>query len=298
MREKELIAVLALLPAVVLGVPNLSADAVTGAPGQTVAVPLRLTGTAPASAGFNATVHLPRGMVLADVLRGGLLPAPDFRLAAHSLLDPSVNAFTLLAYSTTQTLSATGTLCTLLVAIPADAGPGDYPVLLDVPDRSPPVPGHAFSSADGSSSLAHVVGNGLLSVRMSGTPGDSNGNGIPDDWESLFFGAITNVTDQTDFDRDGLSDFREYLSGTDPTDPNSCAAIVPPRPGPEDGGIRLRWHSISGGTYRIERAAALLPGDFSRVGLDQSATPPLNVYTDHPPADDATFFYRLIRLED
>lgn len=298
MRKKVLIAVLALLPAAVSGAPNLAADAVTGAPGQTVAIPLRLTGTAPVSAGFNATVHLPRDMVLADVLRGGLLPSPDFRLAVHSLPDPSVNAFTLLAYSTTQTFSATGTLCTLLVAIPADTGPGDYPIVLDAPDRSPPVRGHAFASADGTASLAHTVGNGLLSVRIPGTPGDSNGNGIPDNWEILFFGAITNVTDQTDFDRDGLSDFREYLSGTDPTDPDSCVAIHPPRPGPEDGGIRLRWHSISGGTYRIERAATLLPGAFSRVGLDQSATPPLNVYTDHPPADDATFFYRLIRLED
>ncbi len=277
---------------------HLAAGTATGPPGGTAAIPLVLN-EASTAAGFNVTIHLPQDMPLSGVVRGGLLPSPGFRLVTHTLDDPSVNAVSLLAWSASQTFSGTGTLCTLLIDIPPDTGPGDYPIRLDDPDRSPPVRNHAFSSADGASSLAHTVGNGLLSVRMPGATGDSNGNGIPDDWEILFFGMITNVTDQTDFDRDGLSDFREYLSGTDPTDPDSCVAIAPPTiRSPEDGGVLLRWHSISGGTYRIERAAALFPGDFSRVGLDQSATPPLNVYTDHPPADIPASFYRLIRLTD
>lgn len=297
MNARAFILAVVLLPVVVSAAPHVAPDTVIGAPGQTLPVPLRLTGTAPASAGFNASIQLPRGVVLTDVVRGSLLPSPGFRLVAQTLPNLSDNAVALLAYSTTQTLTSTGVLCTLLLAIPADAPPGDYPIVLDAPDRSPPVSAHALSSADGASSVAHTVGNGLLTVRQPATPGDSNGNGIRDDWEILFFGTITNVTDQTDFDADGLSDYREYLSGTDPTDPASCVALVPPTSwDPQTGGIRLHWHSISGGAYRIERAAAMDPGQFSRTGLDQSATPPFNAYIDHPPTNTPATFYRLIRL--
>ncbi len=188
---------------------HLAAGTATVAPGDTAALPLLLTESTVPSSGFNATIHLPPGMSLSGVVRGNLLPASDFRLLAHTLDVPSLNAVSLLASSASQTFSSTGTLCTLLIAIPSDTGPGDYPIVLDAPDRSPPVRGHAFASADGAVSLAHTVGNGLVSVRMPG-----------------------------------------------------------------------------------------LPGDFSRIGLNQSATPPLNVYTDHPPADSAAFFYRLIQLKD
>ncbi len=293
--------VLALAAARAAAVPHLAPDSVTGAPGQTVSIPLRLTGTAPASAGFNATIHLPSGLSFTNVVRGSLLPSPGFTLLAQPLSDPAVNAVSLLAYSATQTISSTGLLCTLLVAIPSDAGPGDYPVVLDEPDRSLLVRGsHALANADGSGVATHTVGDGVLSVRVAGVPGDSNGNGIADAWEQLFFGCLTNVNDRTDFDRDGLSDYREYLSGTDPKDPASCVAIMPPlAPDPDGGDVVLRWHSVSGGTYRIERALTLVaPYSFARVGLDQPAAPPLNVYTDHPAAGSTSLFYRLIQVAE
>ena len=302
MKARLAILVLALAAARMAGaVPCLVLDCVTGAPGQTVSIPLRLTGTAPASAGFNATIYLPAGAALAGVVRGALLPAPGFTLLAQPLADPAANALALLGYSATQTFSSTGMLCTLLVAVSSDAGPGDYPVVLDAPDRSPLVRGsHALSSADGASAAAHAASNGVLSVRIAGAPGDSNGNGIPDDWEQLYFGAITNVTDATDFDGDRLSDYREYLSGTDPKDPASCVAVLSPSAQDSDGGgVVLRWYSVSGGTYRIERAQALLaPYSFSRIGLDQAAAPPVNAYTDYPAAGATSLFYRLIRLAE
>ena len=301
MKARLFSLVLALAAAKAAAVPHLSVGSVTGAPGQTVSIPLRLTGTPPASAGFNATIHLPSGLCLSNVVRGLLLPSPGFALLAQPLADPAANAVAVLGYSATQTISSTGVLCTLLLSVAADVGPGDYPVVLDAPDRTPLVRGsHALSGADGASSAAHTVGDGMLAVRIAGAPGDSNGNGIPDAWEVLFFGKITNVNDQTDFDRDGLSDYREHLSGTDPTDPDSSVAIVPPSAqDPETGGVVLRWHSVSGGTYRIERAQALLaPYSFSRVGLDQAAVPPLNVYTDYPSAGATSLFYRLIRLAE
>ena len=47
---------------------------------------------------------------------------------------------------------------------------------------------------------------------------DVNTNGIPDNWERDFFnGVTTNRTAQTDTDHDGMTDFAEFIAGTNPT---------------------------------------------------------------------------------
>jgi hypothetical protein len=43
---------------------------------------------------------------------------------------------------------------------------------------------------------------------------DSNGNGIPDDWEYANFGALVSGTN--DYDGDGTNNYHEWLNGTDP----------------------------------------------------------------------------------
>ena len=280
--------------------PNLAPDSVTGAPGQTVSIPLRLTGAALSSAGFNATVYLPAEATLTGVVRGSLLPSPDFVLVAQALSDPAVNAVAVFGYSITRTISSTGTLCTLQVAIPPDTGPGDYPIVLNAADRSPTVRGsHALSGVNGSNSVAHSVADAVLSVRIPGMAGDSNGNGIPDAWEIRSFGVVTNVNDHTDWDHDGLSDYLEYLSDTDPTNSASCLAIAACTASCLDGArVELKWYSITGATYRIERSETLGLGGFTRAGLDQSATPPVNTCIDQPPAGTAPYFYRVILLGD
>ena len=279
--------------------PYLAPDSVMGSPGQTVSIPLRLNGTSGAAEGFNATVYLPAESTLIGVTRGSLLPSSNFVLVAQALGDPAVNAVAIYGYSLAQTITSTGVLCSLQVDISSAAGPGDYPVVLNAPDRSPVVRNsHALSGANGSSSVAHTAGDAVLSVRIPGVSGDSNGNGIPDIWEISKFGVITNVNDRTDFDHDGLSDYLEYRAGTEPTDPSSCLAIMAPAVQyPSDGCVELKWYSISGATYRVERAQSLSESDgFSRVGLDVSASPPLNCYTDHPPAGVQSSFYRVLLL--
>lgn len=48
---------------------------------------------------------------------------------------------------------------------------------------------------------------------------DIDGNGLPDDWELLHFGAL-DQNPSADSDSDGRSHLTEYLAGTDPTIPN------------------------------------------------------------------------------
>ncbi len=47
---------------------------------------------------------------------------------------------------------------------------------------------------------------------------DVNQNGIPDSWEMANFGAVvTNRTQLTDSDHDGMTDYAEFIAGTNPT---------------------------------------------------------------------------------
>jgi hypothetical protein len=49
---------------------------------------------------------------------------------------------------------------------------------------------------------------------------DSNANGLPDWWETKYFGNL-NQTASGDFDGDGVSNLDEFLEGTNPADPTS-----------------------------------------------------------------------------
>ena len=51
--------------------------------------------------------------------------------------------------------------------------------------------------------------------------GDSDGNGLPDVWENMYFGTI-GVNPNDDPDGDGLSNYQEYLLGTNPTKPQAA----------------------------------------------------------------------------
>jgi hypothetical protein len=62
---------------------------------------------------------------------------------------------------------------------------------------------------------------------------DSDGDGLPDNWETLHFGSVTNSAGLAadDYDHDGFNDASEYIAGTDPVDAQSYLKLTATRAG-------------------------------------------------------------------
>lgn len=55
---------------------------------------------------------------------------------------------------------------------------------------------------------------------------DSDGDGLPDSWETAYFGNSTGASPLADSDADGMTNVEEFRSGTNPTDVSSVLRIV------------------------------------------------------------------------
>jgi hypothetical protein len=122
---------------------------------------------------------------------------------------------------------------------------------------------------------------------------DSDGDGLPDDWEMAHFGSLAQ-TAAGDADGDGVSNHDEYRAGTNPTDPQSRFAFISVAPHPA-GGIEVKWSSVADKSYALQRSSNLLTG-FSDLATGRAATPPTNIYHDATATGVGPFFYRL-RIE-
>ncbi len=99
--------------------------------------------------------------------------------------------------------------------------------------------------------------------------------------------------DADDADADGASDADELAAGTDPDDPNSVFAILPASR-QTDIGPEIRWHSVAGKSYWVQRATALDQA-FETVSEPLPATPPLNVFIDETAPESVELFYRIVK---
>jgi len=113
--------------------------------------------------------------------------------------------------------------------------------------------------------------------------GDYDDDGLPDEWETLYFGGPTNVNPLATASN-GVNTVRQaYIAGLDPTDPNATlltSVICSPAP-------VLQWDAVSGRVYSV----------FSTTNLQESFQPletnilfPQSSYTDEV---DAVRFYKI-----
>jgi hypothetical protein len=94
--------------------------------------------------------------------------------------------------------------------------------------------------------------NALLQIA---NPGDTDSDGLPDDWEMGWFGDLT-LTATGDADQDGATNYAEFAFATSPIDPSSQPSRLEPVMVTQAGmpvlSIRLRRHGGAIVTPRIQ----------------------------------------------
>ena len=86
---------------------------------------------------------------------------------------------------------------------------------------------------------------------------DVNHNGISDAWEMNYFGSVSpNRTQFTDTDGDGMSDYAEFIAGTDPT---NAASIFKFLSGTlqTNGTVKFQWSAVPGRIYQVATSTNL-----------------------------------------
>jgi hypothetical protein len=103
---------------------------------------------------------------------------------------------------------------------------------------------------DAPSSQTNTLASGNTTV-FSGsyTFPDTNTNGMSDSWEQSCFGSVApNRTQLTDTDKDGASDYAEFMAGTDPLNPDALKLAAQLS---TIGMFDVTWSSVPGRAYRV-----------------------------------------------
>ena len=104
-----------------------------------------------------------------------------------------------------------------------------------------------------SNTTGHVIADAvcLSDPTLLASDADRDQDGLPDWWERWHFLSETVARKELDADEDGVTNYQEYLTGTDPIDPDSkfnMRTLLDSVPGQ----VLLSWPSNTNLTYRIE----------------------------------------------
>ena len=136
---------------------------------------------------------------------------------------------------------------------------------------------------------------GIISVNAALTVlPDSDGDGLPDDWENAHSLSPTNAADAAlDADGDGSSNQEEYLAGTDPQDAQSLLRIDAIDLSQADG-ISLRFTAMSNKTYTVQSCASITDASWTRLADVPAAPTNRTVLVNDPVKSENPRFYRVI----
>jgi hypothetical protein len=101
-----------------------------------------------------------------------------------------------------------------------------------------------------------LTAGGTLTLNGNYTFPDVNSNGISDLFEQYYFGTVsTNRTRSTDTDGDGMSDYAEFIAGTNPTNAASNLRFL--KAFESDGQVTFQWAAIPGRIYQVQSSTNL-----------------------------------------
>ena len=127
----------------------------------------------------------------------------------------------------------------------------------------------SFANADGAPNLSvqydFETRSAVVAVGGSAPPATL----CSDEWRIHFFGSLThpNAADLADADGEGVPNWREYLAGTDPTDPNSrlqLSGAASPA-GKAQNQMALQWLTAPGKAYEVQWSSNLSGGSWSTL---------------------------------
>jgi hypothetical protein len=113
-------------------------------------------------------------------------------------------------------------------------------------------------------------------------------------WAQQYGLPTDSSADNLDSDGDGLSNWQEWIAGTDPTNPLSCLTLLPPAPATNSGGMTVTWASVSGVPYYLQRSSDLASqSPFSTILSNIIGQAGTTTYTDTNAVGNGPFFYRV-----
>ncbi len=116
--------------------------------------------------------------------------------------------------------------------------------------RTGTISGYAYSANAGWVTLGDT--QTFLKINSLNLGDDSDADGLPDAWEMLHAGNLTTYSRTGDHDADGVSDYAEYLAGTDPNNANDFFRITRLDLSPDRLGAGLTWTAVPNREYQVQ----------------------------------------------
>jgi len=116
-------------------------------------------------------------------------------------------------------------------------------------------------------------------VESGGGELDTDGDGMPDTWEAIHGFNISSNDAAGDADGDGLSNYGEYKSGTDPTNELSVLCIENTECQSSSTDIVIGWQSVTGRYYSIMGCSNLMSPAWEVLHSGLPAAEPTTQYT-------------------
>ena len=120
---------------------------------------------------------------------------------------------------------------------------------------------------------------------------DTDGDGLPDDWEQQYFGSTTGAVANADPDGDGFTNLQEFLAGTDPTKASSTLLIT--SVAASGSNFVFSFTSATNKLYRVERTDDLVTGPWSTLTNNITGTGGLMQFVDVGTIGVTQRFYRV-----